>query len=602
MRSCRNSRRGHAARLGLLGVAAALVLTTPATAQNGPPIPLVPPPQQPRTGAPLNAPVPLTQPTYMVPAPLVPPSAPERQAPPTAVVPGGISAEPLAPVDAAWVGTLHDADGALPRGVWQGTARDVVTGLLPQLAPSTSPSLQDLSRRVLLSDAVSPSGDDPPDHPALLTARLDRILALGLVPEGTALIAALPQSLSDEPLDRDRIELMFAGNDVTGACRQVQTQIARYQEHWWDRALIACQALAGDATKASLGLSLLREEKAPPDPAFDTLIDALGGHPRRIERLPDPTPLRLALLAAAKQPLPADALGSASLAALHAWATNDGVPPQQRLAAAERAAQFGALAPADIAEIYAEIGNLGDAPAGPKGGRVGEEARHRAALYAAARNATSPNERATALMALAADARKRGLFPMVAQLAAPIVSDMTPDGVPDSFPLEAGRILLAAGKPGQAMSWIGVTNDPTLILIHHLATGGDTAEAPVLLHNAVAALAARDKAAAGRQADLLQALLTAFDEPTGSLADIALAAAPQQTTLPSAAVWNEQQQASLAKHVGETVLTTIILADADGRLTAEPIVLARAITGLRSVGLDAAARRLAVEAALAAGI
>jgi hypothetical protein len=97
-------------------------------------------------------------------------------------------------------------------------------------------------------------------------------------------------------------------------------------------------------------------------------------------------------------------------------------------------------------------------------------------------------------------------------------------------------------------------------------------------------------------------MLTAFDEPTGSLADIPLAASPQPTILPSAAIWNETQQAALAKHVGETVLTTLILLNADGKLTGEPIVLARAITGLRTVGLEAAARALAVEAALAAGI
>ena len=49
--------------------------------------------------------------------------------------------------------------------------------------------------------------------------------------------------------DRDRFELMFAGNDITGACQQAQAQIAHYQDPWWDRALIACQALAGNATE-----------------------------------------------------------------------------------------------------------------------------------------------------------------------------------------------------------------------------------------------------------------------------------------------------------------------------------------------------------------
>jgi hypothetical protein len=585
MPSCPNK---HHRRLVGLAAGAALLIAVPAIAQNGPPVQLVPPPMPPdqRMNAPLlNGPVPLTAP----PPSLTTPQLPPRPAPSQSLVPAGISSEPLAPVDSAWVGTLRESEGGLPRGLWRGTDRATVLALLPQLAPSISPTLQELARRLLLSDALSPAGQDPADHPLLLTARLDRLLALGFVPEGTALLGALPQSLSDDPLDRDRIELMFAGNDVTGACQMVQAQIAHYQDYWWDRALVACQALAGDATKASLGLSLLREEKATPDPGFDALIDALSGRPRRIERLPDPSPLRLALLAATKQPLPADALATASLAALHGWATNEGVPPTLRLAAGERAALFGALAPVDITELYAEVGNLGDDPGGKtKGGKSADELRHRAALFAAARTATSADERANALLALLAEARKRGFFPVMARLVAPIVEDMAPGSTAEGFNAEAARVLLAAGKPGGATQWLGGSNnDAPLLLVHHLATGGSAGQAPALLHDAV---------------DLLQAMLTAFDEPTGSLADIPLAASPQPTILPSAAIWNETQQAALAKHVGETVLTTLILLNADGKLTGEPIVLARAITGLRTVGLEAAARALAVEAALAAGI
>ena len=62
-------------------------------------------------------------------------------------------------------------------------------------------------------------------------------------------------------------------------------RIDRYQEVWWDRALVACQALAGDGAKAALGLAVLAEQKAPTDPAFDALIDALAGRAHKIDKL-----------------------------------------------------------------------------------------------------------------------------------------------------------------------------------------------------------------------------------------------------------------------------------------------------------------------------
>ena len=65
--------------------------------------------------------------------------------------------------------------------------------------------------------------------------------------------------------------------------------------------------------------------------------------------------------------------------------------------------------------------------------------------------------------------------------------------------------------------------------------------------------------------------------------------------------WLDQQQASADKRVGETVLTTAIIARDGDHLSKDPIVLNRAILGLKAVGLDPEARALAVEAALAGG-
>ena len=138
--------------------------------------------------------------------------------------------------------------------MWQGTPRALVAAALPRLQPTGSPALQDLSRRLLLSNAVAPQGADAPDAPSLGALRVDRLMALGDVDDALALIDALPTTMGGEELDRDRVELRFAEDDTDGACRDVQSGIGRHQGVWWDRALIACQALAGDKAKAALGL------------------------------------------------------------------------------------------------------------------------------------------------------------------------------------------------------------------------------------------------------------------------------------------------------------------------------------------------------------
>ncbi len=72
--------------------------------------------------------------------------------------------------------------------------------------------------------------------------------------------------------------------------------------------------------------------------------------------------------------------------------------------------------------------------------------------------------------------------------------------------------------------------------------------------------------------------------------------------MPSAALWTDQLQAVSDKRVGETVLASVLLIQAGERLSLEPMLLGRAIAGLRAVGSEADARALALEAAIDAGI
>jgi hypothetical protein len=581
----------RASRVELAAAAALLVLALSASttaAEVGPPVPLFP-----------AAPAPAAP----VPAPDSAGPAPGSPAPPAASGPDedDIHAAPLAPVDSSWVGTLGPADGALPHDMWGATPRRVVAAALPLLQPTTSPTLQSLARRLLLSDATAPAGSDAPNGPALPELRLNRLLALGRL-DGTVLIDAVPNSNRSERFERDAIELRFAGNDIDGACKQVQQDAGRYSDPWWNRAIIACQALSGGYDQAAIGLSVMRERKIAIDPVFDGLIETIAGQRQKLDKFPDPTPLRMALWAAAQLPLPADVLTSAGPSALAVWATNDKVPAVQRVGAAERAEALGALPPDALGLLYASIGaRPEEQQAVLKNAKLFDDPKSRAILYGMARATTTPPSRAAALALLLADAHRRSAFIPMARLVAPLLAELQPTPELQGFAAEAARVLLVAGQFDQAAPWIDLANMPELRLIAALAQSSAASNMPPLA-DVVAALATRDASAAPAQADLLVAVEAALGTESGNPDLAPLLKAPHAGALPNMALWLDQQQAAAAGRLGETILMSLIMANAGDRLTQEPVILAQVIAGLKAVGFEPEARALAVEASINAGI
>jgi hypothetical protein len=576
MRVFRGERSSIAALL--IVAAAAAAFGGPVSAQTGAPVPLYPPGTA-TSGAPSTPP-------------------PLLAAPPGGDA--GIQAEPLAPVDPSWTGTLGADDRALPHDMWSTTPRSFVDAALPLLAPTNSPVLQSLARRLLLSDAAAPRGQDPADGPSLTEHRIDRLLALGYG-EGAALLDALPRTNSSETFERDAVELRIVAGDRAGACRAIADRVGRYRDQWWDQALVGCQALSGAYDQANLGLSALRDQKAERDPAFEALIEAILGHRAKLDKLPDPSPLRMSLLAASKLPLPADALANAGPAALAVWATSDKVSINARLAAGEKAEALGALPPAGLGLLYGAVEAKPDEQGALlKSGKLPDDPRSRAILYDLARTNEPGALRVAALTPLIADARRRGVLMPLARLIAPLVAELQPSPDMQSFAPDAARVLLAAGAFDRAAPWVGLAGRPELSSLAGFAQIDGEQKTP--LAAAIASLDALDPAAAPRQADLLISLAAALGEPIVGVEIATLLRAPHQGALPNGTLWLDQQQAAKSGRVGETVLTTLLLASAGDRLSSEPIVLAQAVAGLQAVGLESDARALAVEAALNAGI
>ncbi len=554
-----------------------LALLGPVFAQSGVPIPLYPPNASSSPDA-------------------TPAGPPLLTGPPAS---NDIQTETLAPLDPSWTGTLGAADRALPRDVWSTTPRSFVATALPLLQPTSSPVLQELTRRLLLSDATSPRGQDPAGAPSLIDRRVDRVLAFGYA-DGAALVTALPQTNAGEAFDRDAVELRVVAGDLGGACGAVNERGRRYSTQWWDEALIGCQALTGAYDQANLGLAAMRDQKAERDPIFEVLIGAILGHRAKLDKLPDPSPFRMTLLAAAKLPLPADALANAGPAALAVWATSDKEPIAARLAAGEKAESLGALPPAGLGLIYAAVESKPDEQGTLlKSGKLPDDPRSRAILYNLARTNGPGALRVAALVPLIAEARRHGTFVPTARLIAPLVAELQPSPDVQSFAPDAARVLLAAGVYDRAAPWVALASRPELRVIANFAQIGGNENAS--LGDAIAALKVLDADTAARQADLLVALASSLGMPQNGVDLAALLRATHSGPVPNGALWLDQQQAAKAGRLGETVLTTLLLASA-GDLSPEPIMLAQAVAGLQAVGLDADARALAVEAALDAGI
>ena len=547
-RSRRHGRRGPQAAVA----AAALALLLPAAvaAQNvGPPIPLVPETPQPQGGA--------------------------------------ITSETLAPPAAGWGGGTTPPGKPLPADFWRGTPRAVADILLSHLPATPSPAFQRLERRVLLSPGAAPEGDDAAglDLPQL---RAKALLRLGEIDAARAVIEALPEKdrASAWPLSLD-IEVV-AGH-LDRACQIVRDRIHLDQGVYWQGALIGCQGLEGKTGQASLGLQVLAEEKAPREDALSIAINALAGRPapKTVERLSDPDPLALRLLVAAKRQLGPTLIRGLRPELALTLARDGEAPAATRLAAAERAARFGALKPQGLAELYRKL-------AAEAAGQAGPAVVH-ARQFAAIEHGPAAADRLSRALAFADEFGRVNGLGLAARLVAPQLSAVAPDPTLAGSALTTARLLLATGDVGRARRWTELVPAPErrgLSLLLHLAAGPAIdlpPPNPAEMAHSVLSLALF--AALGEK--IAPAAWVGLPPPSWTVAG--RPAAP-------AVSWLDLAQAAQAGRVGETALAAILVAASGGTLSTDPVVLYAAVAGLARVGLDDDARRLALEAALAASL
>jgi len=368
--------------------------------------------------------------------------------------------------------------------------------------------------------------------------------------------------------------------------------------------------------EAGLGVDLLREQKIS-DPAFFAAADALNGiAPGKLDSLTVASPLTLAMARAAKLALPESAVGAAQPPAiLRAIAMMPSASPEVRLAAAERAEAVGALDTEALRQLYGSLSFTAQELAAPL--NAAGTPRSRALLFRAADQQALPAAKAEVIAKALSLAGDGEAFFAAARLFAPQIASIKPAPELAGFAFSAARALFAAQRSDAAMAWVDLSRSQGLI---SEAAAGTAAALWPLAHLAGAetdrptsanVLAAWRKvrsdlpaAAAQRRAAVLYGLLAALGDkvPTAEWLTLYDAPAVVPALVPRPALWHGLRLAAEDLRLGETVMLGIASIGEPGLTQVDPTDIFQVVASLHLLGLDADARALALEAAIANGV
>lgn len=576
---------------------------------------------------------------------------PTTLAPPPSIrarVPLKINVEELQEIDSDSVGTLTAEQGGFGINMWEGTSRSLVEKLLPKLpVNSSSRTMRDLMRRLLLSAATAPGSVNPLDNqlasaqigaapvlapPAkkvgesgkILAMRIERLSAMGDVAAVDSLLKVAPGRDTDYALLKAETDVLFLSNDNARACPLIASQIRNIDTPYWQKAFIYCQVLAGEHDKASLGADMLRET-GDKDEVFFGLINTLTDVEKfKLTSLENPTPLHFSMIRAAKVKLPKDVTSSNNPAVLKTIATSPNAEAALRIDAAERAEAMGALDTDVLRQLYAGVTFTKETlDTALSQASIERTSLSRALLYRKALVESIATAKAEILAQVFKLAREGGLFQSTARVYHRILKDLPATQDLVWFAPEAARALLAAGDGASAEIWFnvlrttGIVDEKAAALRDQLAplarlTGHTSDEdwsttkldAWWKAETATSEEKPVDIEAAHTRATLMYSLLEALGDPVPARRWEALLDGPPQssTVMPQSALWRSLNKAVDEVKRGEVVLLGMLALGQAGPTQVNPIVLHQVVTSLRLVGLSNEARALALEAAVAAGL
>ncbi len=551
----------------------------------------------------------------------------------TKATPGALRAAPLPPAEpsagppASKEAVMHDAvpapvekgdlapvmssDGSgLPFELWRGLTADAIEKLVSQIEiPPRSPALHGLWKRLITADVTPPSGASSDGKFTAL--RLEALYRSGLAKDATAELAKQPANA--DPLTAllsARNELASGNSDK--ACEIIQKATSAKSDmpkRLKGQAVLMsgyCAAVSNDPASAGLAAELAREEGQEASPGLDAL-DAISINAKPKIAAPIQLTLLDYRLVQRVSPLPhKDVLEKGEPALFVALANDAATPIDLGLPAAEEAAKFNALPPDMLAAIYRANATTETADTLLAGGQL-QGAFRRAALFKTAETEQTPMKKTRLIRAFLDDAKRHGMLFQALQMAAAPIAALNPQPEISWFAETGAEIGLAAGQYDLARKWVQTANvqgRPGGSLDHWLALA-DIAD-PNLADRGRSLPALESLAQSGRiKPDDLHRLATVLDALSYNV-PIPLWDAASRTPqpngghLPETGVLSELQDAAKKKEFGRTVLLAMKSLGKNGAEGAHMIALGDSIRALKRAGLEPDARRLGLEALLAA--
>jgi hypothetical protein len=472
--------------------------------------------------------------------------------------------------------------------------------------------MQNLTKRVLLSQGNPPAGETPPDEPSFIAQRLHKLVANGLIEEA-ALLGA--QSARTDVFARQAWAeaLLLQGRDAD-ACGDNASPRQTSNDPYWLKLRAYCYLAEKDEQAATLTLNVMRE-RGVQDDAFFTLADAIAsGTPAKVESAPSPTGLHLAMMRKAG--------ASATVASMASWVPATQLVAQQtadpaaRLAAIERAVLASITPIAELRQAYQAEAFTPDQLDDPEEWAKKLPAARANALYFRAIAArTLPPARAAAFAAALQRAESQNRFALFATLASGIAQQMAPSQDTVWLAPNVTRVLLYARRDKAAEQWLTVMTSPTdaaavNALQVHLGLVRPSAENLARMQSALTWLG-QNALKAGPSKDWLMEratreipLLEALGYTIPPDAQWAVSA---NTTgvVPSGAAAEAliaSGRSAIDGRLGETVLNVLVALGPGGPSRAQGQTVSRVVRALIGAGLRDEARALAIESVLGAPV
>jgi hypothetical protein len=552
---------------------------------------------------PLPAPAP--EPTISQPAP--PPAEPGATQPgvlqppagatPAATAPAATTPDATTGAEPGAPGLLDDTNNGLGASIWQGSSSARLIGLVPRLpAPQTQPSLRDLQLRLLLTKAPGPNAAGGLD--TLVPLRAERLHAMGFSTEALLLTQAAGNAA---PADaKGGFEKALADNDVAGACAKADEAINAQQmlDLYWRKALLFCQLDRGQEDQARIGLDLLREmpdkDQATKDFVATAAVMLGEGSKKKLKLKAEPDAVQAAMMRKLDLPVKPQEASAPKLAGpaeAAAIARDASQPLDLRIERGEYAFGIGLITADELINLYKQTKFTGDPLTLP------DTPASRGQLYQAADQAFDPVRRAQFVQRALATSWPRGAYFTTAALYRPIADKITPAPNLAWFAPDAARMMFATGNSDKASFWLNLAQGNQanaqiaravagLQILAQIAgvTGSYPPDSVAVWQQATTANPASVDRLRGIQAGLglpgVEAV--SFPAPSGD-----------------AAIMSEAAQAGRR---GETTLLALILLGGKGLGGADGATLAQSLGGLNAVALNAEAKRIALEAAILAGL